>query len=203
MRYLGHPKLSYRFYKREVYSNENNKLSDKDLMNIASYALDLRSKWRDTAHNICKIGFHLQDFPGIAFFMVPYILLALKFVGIMGRFVYRPYYLSLSPFPEKPFGILLWKFQRPSVLLCRESCSRKTTVSWLINGLVPQYYEDNLPGSKTTLIVTHDSEPIYRCCTYMFHLEQGISSEFYSRNSEGAVKLKKLFLSEREKEAFQ
>lgn len=34
--------------------------------------------------NICKIGFHLQDFLVIALCIVPYVLLALKFMGVMG-----------------------------------------------------------------------------------------------------------------------
>ncbi len=56
-----------------------------------------------------------------------------------------------------------------------------------------------LKGMKdaiTSVIITHDPELIYTCCTHILHIENGRVLAFYPLNDEGIIRVKSYFMSE-------
>ena len=47
-----------------------------------------------------------------------------------------------------------------------------------------------------TLIITHDLELVFECCTHVLHMEDGKIKDFYSLDSEGIKKVQQFFLRE-------
>ena len=62
----------------------------------------------------------------------------------------------------------------------------------------------SLLGKRTVLIVTHDPELIFRCCTHVLHMENGGASEVYPLNDGGGRRLIDFFSKQsREEKAIE
>jgi energy-coupling factor transport system ATP-binding protein len=69
------------------------------------------------------------------------------------------------------------------VVLCGESGCGKTTITRLINGLVPEYYEGNLEGEVIANDVNVSEAPLYKMASLVGSVFQNPRSQFFNVNT--------------------
>ena len=66
------------------------------------------------------------------------------------------------------------------VVLCGESGSGKTTITWLINGLIPHYYEGKMNGEVWVNGAKVSEQPLYDTAKTVGSVFQNPRSQFFN-----------------------
>ncbi|WP_324825842.1 energy-coupling factor ABC transporter ATP-binding protein [Sinanaerobacter sp. ZZT-01] len=91
---------------------------------------------------------------------------------------------------EREDGVHHLNFSIPSgqvVVLCGQSGCGKTTVTRLINGLVPEYYEGTLQGEVLLDRRSISKTPIYQLSRWVGSVFQNPSSQFFNVDTTGEI----------------
>ena len=73
------------------------------------------------------------------------------------------------------------------ILLCGRSGCGKTTITRLINGLIPHFYEGQLIGNVTVNDINIFSVPIYKLATHIGSVFQNPRTQFFNVDTDSEI----------------
>jgi energy-coupling factor transport system ATP-binding protein len=138
--------------------------------------------------NVCQIGFHVQDLIAILFCVICFALFLFQqhfFLTGGGEPMIRIDHVTFSYGEENEnaggvHDINLTVEDGQCVVLCGESGSGKTTITRLINGLIPHYYEGKMNGEVWVNGAKVSEQPLYDTAKTVGSVFQNPRSQFFN-----------------------
>ena len=139
--------------------------------------------------NVCQIGFHVQDLIAILFCVICFALFLfqqqISFLTGGGEPMIRIDHVTFSYGEENEnaggvHDINLTVEDGQCVVLCGESGSGKTTITRLINGLIPHYYEGKMNGEVWVNGAKVSEQPLYDTAKTVGSVFQNPRSQFFN-----------------------
>ena len=139
--------------------------------------------------NVCQIGFHVQDLIAILFCVICFALFLfqqqISFLREGGEPMIRIDHVTFSYGEENEnaggvHDINLTVEDGQCVVLCGESGSGKTTITRLINGLIPHYYEGKMNGEVWVNGAKVSEQPLYDTAKTVGSVFQNPRSQFFN-----------------------